>query len=156
MTKLENRNSKLAPPVFDFRISNFVPVHPGRDLAALENYAYEFLCDASTPPQPPPAAARLRASALNPARLEPAQPAAARPNAIPLACEIWLDYLFELDALLHYVQLSPRTLTAVELQGLQALARARARFLRSHIFCPHCEAANPRTSPRCAHCHKEL
>lgn len=131
-------------------------VHPGRDLAALEEFAYQFLCAAS---QPASAAPRLRASALNPARLERTHtrsvPLTGR-KRIPLAYELWLDYLFELDALLHYVQLTPRALTALELQGLQALARARMRFLRRHSFCPHCDAANPRAAARCAHCHKEL
>ncbi|MFQ5817978.1 MAG: hypothetical protein ACE5H2_08495 [Terriglobia bacterium] len=141
------------------------PMHPGRHLAAVEQFAYQLLCEASQPARTD-AAPRLRAAALNPARLERAQLSSASlpgRDSIPLAYEIWLDYLFELDALLHYVQLSPRALTALELQGLQALARARTRFLRRHSFCPHCDAANPRpavggagAAQRCAHCHKEL
>lgn len=134
------------------------PIHPGRDTRALEEFAYQLLCEAATPALA--AASRLRAAALNPARLERApESRAALPagrTPVPLAYEIWLDYLFELDALLPYVRLRPRTLTAIELGGLQAVARARARFLRHHRFCPHCDAASPRHAARCAHCHREL
>lgn len=138
----------LAPAV-----SVAAPAHPGRDLAAVENYAYQLLCDAATPDRSH-SVPRLRASALNPERLNRAHDSPAR--QIPLAYHLWLDYLFELDAQLHYLHLGPRALSALELQGLQALARARARFLRRHSFCPHCEAANLRSAQRCARCHKEL
>lgn len=131
-----------------------VLVHPGRDLAALEEFAYQFLCEAASPARVPPGA-RLRAAALNPARLARAETPGVW-SRIPLAYQIWLDYLFELDTLLPYVHLDPRALTALELQGLLALARARTRFLRRHIFCPHCDAPSPRSAQRCAHCHKEL
>lgn len=144
------------------------PFHPGRDLVALEDFAYRLLCEAGPEASgaTPAALPRLRASALNPARLErsPATSDAApsrtdsglRGKPIPLAYEIWLGYLLDLDTQLHYLQFGAPALTALELRGLQALARARARFLRQHSFCPHCEAPNPRPAQRCARCHKEL
>jgi hypothetical protein len=75
---------------------------------------------------------------------------------IPLGYELWLDYLFELEGMHRQIAFSPRALTAVEFAGLEALSRARARFLREHTFCLHCEAANRRPARTCAHCHKEL
>ena len=140
----------------DFDISPQAPMHVGRDLTALAEFAYQILCDAATPDV---SVARLRASAINPARLSAHEVQLTKHKlrpSIPLAYEIWLSYLFELEALLHYVHLQARELTALELQGLEALSHARARFLRIHRFCPHCEAANPRAAQRCAHCHKEL
>ena len=126
--------------------------HPGRDLPRLEQFAYEMLCAAS---RPPAASIRLRAAALEPARLARVADSSASPG-IPLGYELWLDYLFELEGMHRQIAFSPRALTAVELAGLQALNRARARFLREHTFCPHCEAANRRPARMCAHCHKEL
>lgn len=130
------------------------PVHPGCDFAALERFAFQLLCDAGTS-MPASSAARLRASALCPEALS-RRANHFQTNRMPVAYQLWLDYLFELDTLLHYTRFTPHALTALELRGLKAIARARARFLRSHTLCPHCEAANPRAARHCAHCHKEL
>jgi len=155
-----NMNSPVDPSRFQEQApplrAGVSPRHVGYDLTALTEFAYQVLCAAAAPEMNP---ARLRASAINPARLSAQQLQVTERKArssIPLAYEIWLSYLFELEALLHYVHLQARELTAVERQGLEALSRARARFLRTHRFCPHCEAANPRVAKHCAHCHKEL
>ncbi len=85
---------------------------------------------------------------------------------IPLAYRLWLAHLFWLEDVLHTLDCRPSDVTGVELAGLQAVARARARFLQTHDFCPHCQAANPRwglpklrdasSPPRCRRCHQEL
>lgn len=149
------------------------------DLAGIERFAYQlFSRAADEPPRPfgvaqgEPAgpAARLQAAALDPARLQrdfekqsesPEEVLGTR-SSIPLAYRLWLAHLLWLEAVLHTLDCRPADLTAAELAGLQAVARARARFLRTHEFCPHCDAVNPRwtgasgPASRCRHCHQEL
>ncbi|MBI4461752.1 MAG: hypothetical protein HY653_02495, partial [Acidobacteria bacterium] len=98
---------------------------------------------------------RLRAAALNPERLQETL-AAAAPPPIPLPYRLWLGHLLWLEDVLHTLDCRPADLTAAELAGLQALARARARFLRAYELCPACGAPNPRFTQRCRRCHQEL
>lgn len=131
------------------------------DPAGLERFAYQLFSQAAEEtPLPPPQAGRLRAAALDPDRLEhvlnhPGQGLSSR-SAIPLPYRLWLAHLLWLEDVLHTLAARPTDLTAAELAGLQALARARARFLRTHRFCPHCDAATPRPARRCRRCQQEI
>jgi len=128
------------------------------DSAALERFAFELFCGAAeaTPPDGRQTA-RLRAAAITPARLEDQlnRSADAAPPAIPLAYRLWLAHLLWLEEVLHTLDSRPAEVTAAELAGLQAVARARAQFLRAYEFCPRCQAPNRRGSARCRHCHSE-
>lgn len=66
----------------------------------------------------------------------------------------WLHHLIWLEGALE-VQPS-LMLTAVELQGLQVLRRARHEFERTHPRCPQCSNANDRYDFRCRSCGAEL
>ncbi|MGH9804940.1 MAG: hypothetical protein ACRD4D_07190 [Candidatus Acidiferrales bacterium] len=63
-----------------------------------------------------------------------------------------------LEEALRALGAPPREVTGVELAGLQALGRARTRFLESHQVCRRCEHVNPRgaASLRCRRCSAEL
>lgn len=140
----------------------------GLELPALERFAYELFCHAAEDdPARPGTTSRLSAAALNPDRLqgklsdtEPPDPAA----AIPLSYRLWLAHLLWLEDVLRTFAWRPAEISSIELSGLQAVGRARARFLRAHQFCAHCDAVNPRftpikaaaSRPRCRRCHQEL
>ncbi len=136
------------------------------DNAAIERFAYQLFCQAGEENGRQPS--RLSAAALNPVRLQrtsvspeevrSSSRAEARDtrSSIPLAYQLWLSHLLWLEDVLHTLDCRPADVTSVELAGLQAVARARARFLRAHQFCIHCEAVNPRLAQRCRRCHKEL
>ncbi|MFQ5778795.1 MAG: hypothetical protein ACE5IP_12385 [Terriglobia bacterium] len=158
------------------------------DALGVERFAYQLFCRAADEsPHPRPSLPHLQAAALNPDRLHealdppehlqgfpPVQPRKESPEepraflrgrsaSIPLAYRVWLTHLLWLEDVLHTVACRPAELTAAELTGLQALNRARSRFLRAHQFCPHCDALNPRvraargkTLGRCRRCHQEL
>lgn len=156
------------------------------DTLGVERFAYQLFCRAADETaRPRPSLPRLEAAALNPNRLHealdppehqqgfpPVQPPKESPEEVlctrstpvPLAYRIWLTHLLWLEDVLHTVACRPAELTAAELAGLQALNRARSRFLRAHQFCPHCDALNPRSSRarsgkslrRCRRCHQEL
>jgi hypothetical protein len=130
------------------------------DPAGLERYAYELFCRAAEETTAAPLRGRKPRleAALNPARLKQAAQTATAP--VPLPYQLWIAHLLWLEEALHTLDWRPGDLTAVELAGLQALSRARARFARSHQFCPHCEAVNPRPrgsthATRCRRCHQE-
>jgi ribosomal protein L40E len=78
------------------------------------------------------------------------------PVPIPLAYQLWLAHLLWLEEVLHTLDCRPGDVTAAELAGLQALSRARARFLQEHQFCSRCQAANPRFAQRCRRCAQEF
>jgi len=123
---------------------------------ALERFAYQLFHHAAQETARPPQAtgATRLAAALNPARLQQAGPDP-QPAPVPVAYQLWLSHLLWLEEVLQTLDWRPHDLTAVELAGLQALARARARFARTHQLCPHCEAVNPRApSARPAHCRR--
>ena len=94
------------------------------DYAGLERFAYELFTQAAqeVPARQP---ARLRAAALDPDRLA----RAGSLSAVPLAYRLWLGHLLWLEEVLHTLDCRPAEVTGVELAGLQAVARARARFL---------------------------
>lgn len=98
------------------------------DYAGLERFAYELFTQAAqeAPARQP---ARLRAAALDPDRL--ARPGS--PSAVPLAYRLWLGHLLWLEEVLHTLDCRPAEVTGVELAGLQAVARARARFLSTRV-----------------------
>ena len=79
-----------------------------------------------------------------------------RPVPIPLAYQLWLAHLLWLEEVFHTLDCRPGDVTAAELAGLQALSRARARFLQEHQFCSRCQAANPRFAQRCRRCAQEF
>lgn len=130
------------------------------DFAGLERCAYELFRQAAEDTQRS-ALARAREAALNPRRLEQSLPASG-PPAIPLSYQLWLAYLLWLEEVLHALDCRPGEVSAVELGGLQALARARDRFLRAHQLCPRCHAVNPRpglppgAAARCRRCFQEI
>lgn len=106
------------------------------DYAGLERFAYELFTQAAqeAPARQP---ARLRAAALDPDRLTKKQES---PEAvlstrfpIPLAYRLWLGHLLWLEEVLHTLDCRPAEVTGVELAGLQAVARARARFLSTRV-----------------------
>jgi hypothetical protein len=131
------------------------------DFAALERYAYALFRDAADAPAPDARRrARLASAALDAERLSAAADATRESGwYIPLPHRLWLAHLLWLEDVLRTLDCRPGDVTAVELAGLQAVARARARFLREHVFCPHCDAANPRfasaKTQRCRHCQRE-
>lgn len=133
------------------------------DLAGIERFAYRLFASAAQPSfSSPTRSSRLTAAALDPGRLQRSA-VPRRSPAIPLAYRLWLSHLLWLEEVLHALDCRPADVAAVELAGLQAVARARARFLEAHEFCPHCRAANPRWSrtgaaspARCRSCHREL
>jgi hypothetical protein len=132
------------------------------DAGGLERFAYDLFHQAAEETAGPPQAAtgspRL-AAALNPERLQQAAQRS-RPSQVPVAYQLWISHLLWLEEVLRTLDWRPGDLTAVELAGLQAVGRARARFARSHQVCPHCEAVNPRTrgarSARCRRCREEF
>lgn len=136
------------------------------DFAGLEHFAYVLFCWAAEESAESPGAAgrartRLETAALDPRRVASDTPA--RPDRnIPLAYQLWLAYLFWLEEVVRALDCCPRDISSVELAGLQAVARARARFLRTHQVCPRCEALNSRTTAatggtaRCRRCLQEL
>ncbi len=81
---------------------------------------------------------------------------ASNSGGIPLAYQLWLAHLLWLEEVLHTLDCRPGDVTAAELAGLQALSRARARFLQEHQFCSRCQAANPRFAQRCRRCAQEF
>lgn len=125
------------------------------DFAGLERYAYQLLCQTvDARPRPSRQAARA-AAALDPERLARAGESS---TPVPLAHQLWLSYLLWLEEALRALGAPPRDVSGVELAGLQALGRARNRFLQSHTLCPRCEQVNPRASAatRCRRCSAEL
>jgi len=124
------------------------------DFAGLERYAYRLLCETTVQRRNGNSTAR-RAAALDPQRLERADE---KTPPVPLAYQLWLSYLLWLEEALRALGAEPRDVSGVELAGLQALGRARTRFLESHQVCPHCEHINPRgaTASRCRRCSGEL
>lgn len=134
------------------------------DLEGIERSAAELfrLTAGESPRRGRPMAARLSA-AVNPARLLESR-ASNGIDAIPLPYQLWLAHLLWLEEVLNTLDCRPGEITAAELAGLAAVGRARARFLRDHVFCPHCGGANPRrTGARpvsggasCRHCHREF
>ena len=131
------------------------PTAASADLTGLERYAYRLLCQtADDRPRTGRKAAR-QAAALDPQRLERAGETS---PPVPLAYQLWLSYLLWLEEALRALGAPPAEVSSVELAGLQALGRARNRFLQSHTICPRCEALNPRGSAatRCRRCSTEL
>lgn len=131
------------------------------DFAGLERFTYQLFCRAADETLwPPRSAGRLAAAAVNPSRLQNRLQDSA-PPPVPLAYQLWLSYLLWLEEVLHALDCGPADVSGVELGGLQALARARARFLRTHQVCPRCEGVNPRTgtapggTARCRRCLQE-
>lgn len=131
------------------------PVAASADFAGLERYAYRLLCQTTDARQRAGRSAARRAAALDPQRLERAVEST---PPVPLAYQLWLSYLLWLEEALRALGAPPRDVSGVELAGLQALARARSRFLESHQVCPRCEHVNPRglASSRCRRCSAEL
>ncbi len=133
------------------------------DLPGIERFAYWLFAGAARPSARSAArSSRLTAAALDPARLQRSSAPPESP-AIPLAYRLWLSHLLWLEEVLHTLDCRPADVAAVELAGLQAVARARARFLETHQFCPHCQAPNPRWSrtgaaspARCRSCRREI
>ncbi|HKZ52499.1 MAG TPA: hypothetical protein VJ085_04375 [Candidatus Acidoferrales bacterium] len=129
------------------------------DATGIERFAYQLFCQAGEEgTRSSRTASRLAAAALDPQRLQEAAWHSAEQAPIPLAYQLWISHLLWLEDVLHTLECRPAELTAVELAGLQALARARSRFVRSHQFCPHCDAVNPRTrtATRCRRCQQEI
>ncbi|MFQ5695644.1 MAG: hypothetical protein ACE5HB_06615, partial [Terriglobia bacterium] len=132
----------------------------------LERAAYQLFCQAAGNAAEPRTHARLTAAALDPRRLQEQLEHRESPEEVPgtrsstpLAYRLWLAHLLWLEGILHTLDCRPADISASELAGVQALSRARARFLRSHQFCPRCGAANKSlltASSRCHHCHQPL
>ncbi len=125
------------------------------DTPAIERYGYQLFCDAAEAiAERPNARARRAAAALDPKRLQPSTGSAA--PAVPLAFQVWISHLLWLEETLERLNSRAEEITAAEMAGLTALARARSRFTREHRLCPHCEAVNPRAATRCRRCGKEF
>ncbi len=141
-------------------MSRVLPMLPTAvDVPAIENFAFQlFRFAAEETARQPRLQARLAAAAIAPERVRAvdAHPPGSLP--IPLPFQLWLSHLLWLEEVVQTLECRPADLTAAELAGLQAVSRARARFLREHRICPHCDAVNPRltASKRCRRCHEEL
>ncbi|MGH9789481.1 MAG: hypothetical protein ACRD4U_12355 [Candidatus Acidiferrales bacterium] len=139
------------------------PIPAPADLSALESHAYTLFCHAAEETAREPRRLARLTGAVDPARIETQKRGSreARPSllaSVPLAHQLWLSHLLWLEEVIHTIECRAAELTAAELAGLQAVARARARFLREHRICPHCDAVNPRFARggRCRRCHQEL
>lgn len=132
-----------------------IPTAASSDFAGLERYAYRLLCRTTDEPHRAGRGQARRAAALDPQRLERAEPA---PPPVPLAYQLWLGYLLWLEEALRALGAPPGDVSGVELAGLQALGRARQRFLQSHQLCPRCQGVAPRGSAatRCRRCGFDL
>jgi hypothetical protein len=132
-----------------------IAIAASADFAGLERYAYRLLCQTAENGHRTGRSAARRAAALDPQRLERNVDA---PPAVPLAYQLWLSYLLWLEEALRALGAPPRNFSGVELAGLQALARARTRFLDSHQACPRCHAVSRRSLAvaRCRRCGYEL
>ncbi|OFV80547.1 MAG: hypothetical protein A3D93_02665 [Acidobacteria bacterium RIFCSPHIGHO2_12_FULL_67_30] len=100
------------------------PLPVATDFVGLERYAYRLFAQAGDEGQARQPA-RLRGAALDPERLD----TFVRASAVPLAYRLWLAHLLWLEEVLHTLECRSADVTGVELAGLQALGRARARFL---------------------------
>ena len=135
------------------------PIPAAVDVTAVEGFAYQlFRFAAEETAREPRRLARLTEAAIDPDRLSSAKAPPPANFSIPLPFQLWLSHLLWLEEVVHTLECRPSDLTALELAGLQAVARARARFLREHSICPHCDVVNPRltSSKRCRRCHEEL
>ena len=129
-------------------------MNPAADLDALEQHAYRLLQQAGEESRNPTGqSARLRAAALKPERLEESNESS---PPVPLAFQLWLAYLLWFDEAVQSLPGCFVDVRASELAGLTALNRARARFVREHRSCPHCEALNSRHARRCRRCAQEF
>jgi len=152
---------------------NLRRLHPASDAAALERHAYALFAQAAeeTAQRSVRRTAqrnRLHAAALRPLRVAAQETGESAGTRVPFAYQLWLAHLLWLEEVAQTLACRPADLTAAELAGLLALARARARFLRNHPFCPRCDAANPRlpaveglsagegTARRCRVCSQEF
>ena len=135
-------------------------MNPAADLNALEQHAYRLLQQAGEESRAGAGQnARLRAAALQPERIErieESHESHESPPPVPLAFQLWLAYLLWFDEALQSLPGCFVDVRASELAGLTALNRARARFIREHRSCPHCEALNSRHARRCRRCAQEL
>lgn len=67
---------------------------------------------------------------------------------------LWLQHLVWLEGIRD---IAPNLqLTALEVQGLAVLTRARNRFQRTHPPCPYCGMANDEGEMTCHSCLKEI
>ena len=135
------------------------PIPAAVDVTAVEGFAYQlFRFAAEETAREPRRLARLTTAAIDPGRVSAAKPEPPANFPIPLSFQLWLSHLLWLEEVVNTLECRPADLTSVELAGLQAVARARARFLRQHRICPHCDGVNPRltSSQRCRRCHEEL
>jgi hypothetical protein len=66
-------------------------------------------------------------------------------------CELWADYLLELDQLRQFGEIA---ITAEEARGLLMLETVRAETRREVSECPKCGAATLRTAGSCPRGHK--
>ena len=125
------------------------------DLAGLERYAYRLLCQTTDERRPTSRGAARLAAALDPQRLERAGETS---PPVPLAYQLWLSYLLWLEEALRALGAPPGDVSGVELAGLQALGRARDRFLNAHQVCPRCQGVTPRATAakRCSRCGHQL
>lgn len=125
------------------------------DLAGLERHAYRLLCQTTDERRSTTRANARRAAALDPQRLERADE---KTPPVPLAYQLWLSYLLWLEEALRALGAPPRDVSGVELAGLQALSRARTRFLDAHQVCPRCQGVTLRATAtkRCSRCGQDL
>lgn len=146
------------------------PLPAPADLGALEQHAYTLFCHAAEETSREPRRLARFAGAVDPSRVETQQRRVleTRPallTSVPLGHQLWLSHLLWLEEVVQTIECRAAELTAVELAGLQAVARARARFVREHRICPHCDAVNPRFARgarpasggvTCRRCHQEM
>ncbi len=142
-------------------MSSFALRHVSADAPLIERCAYRIFAASAEPVSDERRRARFRAAALDPGRLERgnAKGNSHAENAapVPFAVALWLSYLLWLEANLHLcTSRAFNSVTAAEAAGLQALARARARFASDHSFCSRCEAPNPHSAARCRRCSREF
>jgi hypothetical protein len=65
---------------------------------------------------------------------------------------VWVAYLFWLDGTLQVAPAAAGELLADEVEGLRAIANARAKFYQEYAPCPRCSKMIERVGLCCEHC----
>jgi len=121
----------------------------GRNLRLLEQAAAEFLEEGFQYP--------LLKKILDdtaPEHHEQAKSKMLAPRTVPEGYFVWLGYLIWIERVLELVPTIE--LTAVEVESLLVLRRARNKFQAEHPPCPRCGMPNEQHALRCRECMKEI
>jgi hypothetical protein len=119
-----------------------------RDLKLLATAAAEFFNEGFCAPEAERILAQTRPELRGIARAK-----LIPPRTVPDGAFGWIAHLVWLEGVLEIVQVQ---LTAVEVEALIALKRARNKFQFEHPPCPHCGMPNEAHALCCRECMKEI